>query len=51
MGASIRYGKHSLKIQNFIKENKKILDNIKTAFFSVNVVASNFGEIQMTEML
>ncbi len=39
VGASIRYGKHSLKIQNFIKENKKILDNIKTAFFSVNVVA------------
>ncbi|MDB9776481.1 menaquinone-dependent protoporphyrinogen IX dehydrogenase [Alphaproteobacteria bacterium] len=39
VGASIRYGKHSLQIQNFIKENKKILDKIKTAFFSVNVVA------------
>ena len=39
VGASIRYGKHSPQIQNFIKENKKILDKIKTAFFSVNVVA------------
>lgn len=39
VGASIRYGKHSPQIQNFIKQNKKILDKIKTAFFSVNVVA------------
>ena len=38
-GASIRYGKHSLEIHNFIQDNKTILDTIKTAFFSVNVVA------------
>jgi menaquinone-dependent protoporphyrinogen oxidase len=38
-GASIRYGKHNLEIHNFIQNNKIILDKIKTAFFSVNVVA------------
>lgn len=38
-GASIRYGKHSLEIQNFIRDNKTNLDKTKTAFFSVNVVA------------
>ncbi|MAV81950.1 MAG: menaquinone-dependent protoporphyrinogen IX dehydrogenase [Pelagibacteraceae bacterium] len=39
IGASIRYGKHSHLIHNFIKSNKTKLENIKTAFFSVNVVA------------
>ena len=39
VGASIRYGKHSDQVQNFIKINKDSLNNIKTAFFSVNVVA------------
>ena len=39
IGASIRYGKHSSKIYNFIKKNKHILETKKTAFFSVNVVA------------
>jgi len=38
-GASIRYEKHSLEIQNFIQDNKTNLDKTKTAFFSVNVVA------------
>ena len=38
-GASIRYGKHSLEIQNFIRDNKTNLGKTKTAFFSVNVVA------------
>ena len=39
IGASIRYGKHSPQIQNFIELNKESLIKIKTAFFSVNVVA------------
>ena len=39
IGASIRYGKHSNDLYKFIKSNKKILDQKKTAFFSVNVVA------------
>ena len=39
IGASIRYGKHSKELYNFIKLNKKILDQKKCAFFSVNVVA------------
>lgn len=39
IGASIRYGVHNAKIIEFIKTNKKQLDSIKTAFFSVNLVA------------
>ena len=39
IGASIRYGKHSKELYNFIKINKNILDQKKCAFFSVNVVA------------
>ena len=39
IGASIRYGKHSKELYNFIKSNKNILDQKKSAFFSVNVVA------------
>ena len=39
IGASIRYGKHKPELFNFIKKNKNILDDKKSAFFSVNVVA------------
>lgn len=39
VGASIRYGKHSKLIYDFIKENFEILDSKANAFFSVNVVA------------
>ncbi len=39
IGASIRYGKHNQNVLNFVKKNIKILSNVKTAFFSVNVVA------------
>jgi menaquinone-dependent protoporphyrinogen oxidase len=39
IGASIRYGVHNEKIIKFINTNKKQLDSIKTAFFSVNLVA------------
>jgi menaquinone-dependent protoporphyrinogen oxidase len=39
IGASIRYGVHNEKIINFINTNKSQLDKIKTAFFSVNLVA------------
>ena len=39
IGASIRYGKHSKDLYNFIELNKDILDQKKCAFFSVNVVA------------
>lgn len=39
IGASIRYGVHNDKVIEFIKTNKKQLDSIKTAFFSVNLVA------------
>ena len=39
IGASIRYGRHNKKVQNFVIKNKNILESKKTAFFSVNVVA------------
>ena len=39
LGASIRYGVHDQKVIDFINNNKKELDAIKTAFFSVNLVA------------
>ena len=39
IGASIRYGKHSRGLYKFINLKKNILDQKKSAFFSVNVVA------------
>ncbi len=39
IGASIRYGKHSPKVNEFIKKNLHILESKSNAFFSVNVVA------------
>ena len=39
IGASIRYGVHNPKIIEFINTNKAQLDSLKTAFFSVNLVA------------
>ena len=39
IGASIRYGVHNKKVIEFINNNKEQLDAIKTAFFSVNLVA------------
>lgn len=39
LGASIRYGRHSPKIVEFIRCNQALLDGKPNAFFSVNVVA------------
>lgn len=39
IGASIRYGVHNKKIIDFINANKKRLHSMRTAFFSVNLVA------------
>ncbi len=39
LGASIRYGVHGEKVIDFINNKKKELETIKTAFFSVNLVA------------
>ena len=39
IGSSIRYGVHHKKIIEFINTNKPKLDKVKTAFFSVNLVA------------
>ncbi|MDD2852831.1 MAG: menaquinone-dependent protoporphyrinogen IX dehydrogenase [Desulfuromonadaceae bacterium] len=39
IGASIRYGKHSPQIINFIEKNRLLLESKPNAFFSVNVVA------------
>lgn len=39
IGASIRYGKHNKKVTEFIQKHKNELEQIDTAFFSVNLVA------------
>jgi len=39
IGASIRYGKHSQLIVDFIEKNRALLESRPNAFFSVNVVA------------
>ena len=39
IGASIRYGIHNKSITEFINTHKNQLDSIRTAFFSVNLVA------------
>ena len=39
IGASIRYGKHQPAVYKFIEQNRTLLEEKKTAFFSVNVVA------------
>ena len=39
IGASIRYGKHSKMVYEFIRKNEQVLNNKPNAFFSVNVVA------------
>lgn len=39
IGASIRYGRHSPLVIEFIERNRGILDSKPNAFFSVNVVA------------
>ncbi len=41
IGASIRYGNHNKKVSKFILNNKEYLNKIRTAFFSVNLVARN----------
>ncbi|MEW6982861.1 menaquinone-dependent protoporphyrinogen IX dehydrogenase [Colwelliaceae bacterium 6471] len=46
IGASIRYGKHSPLIVEFIKSNDKLLDMKSNAFFSVNVVARKANKNQ-----
>ena len=39
IGASIRYGRHSPLIVDFIRSNVQLLDGKSSAFFSVNIVA------------
>ncbi|WP_242093896.1 menaquinone-dependent protoporphyrinogen IX dehydrogenase [Aestuariivivens sediminicola] len=39
IGASIRYGVHNKSVIDFINHHKTQLDAMKTAFFSVNLVA------------
>jgi menaquinone-dependent protoporphyrinogen oxidase len=39
IGASIRYGKHSPQVYEFIKTNQQLLESKPNAFFSVNLVA------------
>jgi len=44
IGASIRYGRHSQAVHDFIRRNQAVLDSRPNAFFSVNVVARKPGK-------
>lgn len=46
LGASIRYGKHSPQVHEFIRKNAKKLEAKPNAFFSVNLVARKPGKHQ-----
>jgi len=46
IGASIRYGKHSPQVSEFIRRNQQQLVGKPNAFFSVNVVARKPGKDQ-----
>ena len=39
LGASIRYGKHNPLVNKFIESYREVLENKKSVFFTVNVVA------------
>jgi len=39
IGASIRYGKHSPRVIEYVNINARVLDTKPNAFFSVNIVA------------
>ncbi|MFB9055788.1 menaquinone-dependent protoporphyrinogen IX dehydrogenase [Mariniflexile ostreae] len=39
IGASVRYGKHRKEVTTFIEKHQMELNQIKTGFFSVNLVA------------
>ena len=39
LGASIRYGKHSRQVYEFVKKHRIVLDKRPNAFFSVNLVS------------
>ena len=39
IGASIRYGKHSRQVYEFVRKHRALLDARPNAFFSVNIVA------------
>jgi menaquinone-dependent protoporphyrinogen oxidase len=39
IGASIRYGKHSPLVYDFIGQNRALLESRASAFFTVNIVA------------
>lgn len=44
VGASIRYGKHSKLVFDFIDRNRALLESRPSAFFSVNIVARKKGK-------
>jgi menaquinone-dependent protoporphyrinogen oxidase len=46
IGASIRYGKHNVKVYKFIEDNLSVLNNKPNAFFSVNAVARKAEKAQ-----
>lgn len=41
IGARVRHGKHMPQVEQFINDNKSQLEQMQTAFFSVNLTARN----------
>jgi menaquinone-dependent protoporphyrinogen oxidase len=39
VGASIRYGRHSKQLLEFVQKHRSVLDRVPNAFFTVNAVA------------
>lgn len=44
IGASIRYGRHSAQVTDFIRRSTALLEGRPNAFFSVNIVARKPGK-------
>lgn len=51
IGASIRYGKHSPKITDFINRNKQLLDSKPNAFFQSTLLRGNRKRTNRTPTL
>jgi menaquinone-dependent protoporphyrinogen oxidase len=46
VGASIRYGKHSKRVYQFIEKHQQVMERKPNAFFSVNLVARKLEKRQ-----
>ncbi len=47
VGASVRYGKHSKLIYNFVKEHQQLLDSKPNAFFRSTLLPVNLRKVSL----